>query len=107
MPSSSMAHPAAASRHAGIEDGVAKTVSVGMGGTLAVARGRAHRGGGRAAIAAADGLVAAGSGCSYLGTMDDATTKSRPVEPTENPAPERPKEIGGPKGPEPTRYGDW
>jgi hypothetical protein len=22
-------------------------------------------------------------------------------------APERPKEIGGPKGPEPTRYGDW
>jgi hypothetical protein len=21
--------------------------------------------------------------------------------------PERPKEIGGPKGPEPTRYGDW
>jgi hypothetical protein len=23
------------------------------------------------------------------------------------PAPERPKEIGGPSGPEPTRYGDW
>jgi hypothetical protein len=22
-------------------------------------------------------------------------------------APKRPKEIGGPKGPEPTRYGDW
>lgn len=22
-------------------------------------------------------------------------------------APERPVEIGGPKGPEPTRYGDW
>ncbi len=22
-------------------------------------------------------------------------------------APERPKEIGGRKGPEPTRYGDW
>ena len=21
--------------------------------------------------------------------------------------PQRPKEIGGPKGPEPTRYGDW
>jgi hypothetical protein len=21
--------------------------------------------------------------------------------------PERPKEYGGPKGPEPTRYGDW
>lgn len=23
------------------------------------------------------------------------------------PAPPKPKEIGGPKGPEPTRYGDW
>ncbi|HEY2133726.1 MAG TPA: DUF1674 domain-containing protein [Acetobacteraceae bacterium] len=23
------------------------------------------------------------------------------------PAPEWPKEIGGPSGPEPTRYGDW
>ncbi|HEX6442279.1 MAG TPA: DUF1674 domain-containing protein [Stellaceae bacterium] len=22
-------------------------------------------------------------------------------------APRRPREIGGPKGPEPTRYGDW
>jgi len=22
-------------------------------------------------------------------------------------APKRPREIGGPKGPEPTRYGDW
>jgi hypothetical protein len=28
--------------------------------------------------------------------------------PEEEPAPPaRPKEIGGPKGPEPTRYGDW
>jgi len=28
---------------------------------------------------------------------------------TETPpvSPPRPKEIGGPKGPEPTRYGDW
>jgi hypothetical protein len=25
----------------------------------------------------------------------------------EKPAPARPKEIGGPAGPEPTRYGDW
>ena len=24
-----------------------------------------------------------------------------------NPEPERPKELGGRKGPEPTRYGDW
>jgi hypothetical protein len=39
------------------------------------------------------------------------------TEPTEPPhdeappkpvaAPKMPKEIGGPKGPEPTRYGDW
>ncbi|MBI1179486.1 MAG: DUF1674 domain-containing protein [Alphaproteobacteria bacterium] len=27
--------------------------------------------------------------------------------PPEDKAPARPKEIGGPKGPEPTRYGDW
>ena len=30
-------------------------------------------------------------------------------DPRETPAapPKRPREIGGPKGPEPTRYGDW
>ena len=26
---------------------------------------------------------------------------------TQDSKPQRPKEIGGPKGPEPTRYGDW
>ena len=31
-----------------------------------------------------------------------APTKTPPERP-----PGRPKEIGGPKGPEPTRYGDW
>jgi hypothetical protein len=32
-----------------------------------------------------------------------------PEQPDPKPAapPPRPKEIGGPKGPEPTRYGDW
>lgn len=30
------------------------------------------------------------------------TPKPRPAT-----APPMPKEIGGPKGPEPTRYGDW
>jgi hypothetical protein len=32
-----------------------------------------------------------------------------PAQPGPKPAaqPPRPKEIGGPKGPEPTRYGDW
>jgi hypothetical protein len=30
-----------------------------------------------------------------------AVVPKAPAEPT------RPREIGGPKGPEPTRYGDW
>jgi hypothetical protein len=36
------------------------------------------------------------------------TTQSEPDKqaPTDAPDP-RPQEIGGPKGPEPTRYGDW
>jgi len=33
-------------------------------------------------------------------THDDATTPGEA-------AARRPREIGGPKGPEPTRYGDW
>ena len=39
---------------------------------------------------------------------DDDTTK-RPAEPpSARPAPKpMPREIGGVKGPEPTRYGDW
>lgn len=28
-------------------------------------------------------------------------------DPRPEPPPEPPKEIGGPAGPEPTRYGDW
>ena len=32
--------------------------------------------------------------------------KDKPPLPKPKP-PEKPKEIGGPKGPEPTRYGDW
>jgi len=41
-----------------------------------------------------------------------AGTPATPSEPAENAAkpatpPPRPKEIGGPKGPEPTRFGDW
>ena len=41
--------------------------------------------------------------------MDDKTPPATP-EPHATPKPEAPKlpkEIGGPKGPEPTRYGDW
>jgi hypothetical protein len=37
---------------------------------------------------------------------------TQPEKPETKPAPTKqaetpPKEIGGPKGPEPTRYGDW
>ena len=33
----------------------------------------------------------------------------RPADPPVDPPaePKRPREVGGPKGPEPTRYGDW
>ena len=44
--------------------------------------------------------------------MSQQETKNKPAPdapPRETTAKtlERPKEIGGPKGPEPTRYGDW
>ena len=31
----------------------------------------------------------------------------KPLPPAPPPEPKPAKEIGGPKGPEPTRYGDW
>jgi hypothetical protein len=37
---------------------------------------------------------------------DSAADGERKVPSTE-PLSARPREIGGPKGPEPTRYGDW
>jgi hypothetical protein len=42
----------------------------------------------------------------------DTSQPARPPAPEAAPAPEtpppaKPAEIGGPKGPEPTRYGDW
>jgi hypothetical protein len=37
----------------------------------------------------------------------DATTPAAPAVPATDQKPPLPKEIGGPKGPEPTRYGDW
>ncbi len=44
----------------------------------------------------------------YNSAMDKtpATQPGKPTPAAEAPAP-RPKEIGGPSGPEPTRYGDW
>jgi hypothetical protein len=39
--------------------------------------------------------------------MDDKQPAPR-AKPAQKPEPQQPpKEIGGPKGPEPTRYGDW
>jgi hypothetical protein len=32
---------------------------------------------------------------------------SKVPDTAKNDAPAKPREIGGPKGPEPTRYGDW
>jgi hypothetical protein len=37
----------------------------------------------------------------------DAVTEENKVQNTAEKSEKRPKEIGGPKGPEPTRYGDW
>jgi hypothetical protein len=34
------------------------------------------------------------------------TVSSDPAKPTDK-SDQKPKEIGGPEGPEPTRYGDW
>lgn len=42
-----------------------------------------------------------------LRALAEAAARRR-AEPTPPPAqPHAPEEIGGPKGPEPTRYGDW
>ncbi|MBV8782830.1 MAG: DUF1674 domain-containing protein [Gammaproteobacteria bacterium] len=37
----------------------------------------------------------------------DAARRERPTPPPPPPAPAPPREIGGPSGPEPTRFGDW
>ncbi|HTZ71365.1 MAG TPA: DUF1674 domain-containing protein [Acetobacteraceae bacterium] len=38
---------------------------------------------------------------------DPITSTDGTATTTKPPGPKLPKEIGGPKGPEPTRYGDW
>lgn len=40
-------------------------------------------------------------------TKNKPATDAPPRGKTAPKTPQRPKEIGGPKGPEPTRYGDW
>ena len=37
----------------------------------------------------------------------DAAAEDKKVENSAEKNGKRPKEFGGPKGPEPTRYGDW
>ncbi len=37
----------------------------------------------------------------------DTETKQPATDAKMSEQPPKPKEIGGPKGPEPTRYGDW
>jgi len=39
--------------------------------------------------------------------IPDQQAQSVPAEKATEPAAMRPREIGGPKGLEPTRYGDW
>jgi hypothetical protein len=39
--------------------------------------------------------------------MTDEAPETKPAPQVKPPAVPLPKEIGGPKGPEPTRYGDW
>jgi hypothetical protein len=40
-------------------------------------------------------------------TPQDIPEQDAPQSKEPQPAPMKPREIGGPKGPEPTRYGDW
>jgi hypothetical protein len=40
-------------------------------------------------------------------TRQDIPEPDTPKLPEAAPLPPRPREIGGSKGPEPTRYGDW
>jgi hypothetical protein len=39
--------------------------------------------------------------------LDEAEERRRQAKLTEEAAGPKPKEVNGPKGPEPTRYGDW
>jgi hypothetical protein len=46
----------------------------------------------------------------YLRSMSEQREAEKPTDaaPSSRPRPKpEPREIGGPKGPEPTRYGDW
>jgi hypothetical protein len=56
-----------------------------------------------------NGCIAAAA-CHVTGMSDSTPPKTQTTpapQPAPPPAPKLPKEIGGAKGPEPTRYGDW
>jgi len=40
-------------------------------------------------------------------TKPETPLPREPKSPPPKPKTDEPREIGGPKGPEPTRYGDW
>ena len=48
-----------------------------------------------------------GGGPIYAGMDEIKTTDTTPPAPPAPPKPELPPEVGGPSGPEPTRFGDW
>jgi hypothetical protein len=43
----------------------------------------------------------------WRATRSETKASRAAAQKTEQDAPKKPKEIGGPDGPEPTRYGDW
>ena len=43
----------------------------------------------------------------HLQTMETPDPPPAAAPPEATPKPQLPPEVGGPKGPEPTRYGDW
>jgi hypothetical protein len=45
--------------------------------------------------------------CGGMSEAKDQPAQQPEATETPPPLPPKPKEIGGPKGPEPTRYGDW
>ncbi len=60
------------------------------------------------AVATGEASACAPQGKTQFGCMDDASDTPPPEPPdTVDQSKPMPKEIGGPPGPEPTRYGDW
>jgi hypothetical protein len=52
-------------------------------------------------------ILAAGAAPSLIRPMSKEETKGEPPADPKSKPDKLPEEIGGPPGPEPTRYGDW